>query len=85
MTKLHVTQDNFGFWQLSVEDNDGGLRLLAHHSETQAHVVENAHELVEEGKYPDAVVIVDHPRAANQALAADPTGYSTPPPRRAGE
>jgi hypothetical protein len=85
MTKLHITQDNFGFWQLSIEDNDGSLRLLAHHSETQAHLVENAHDLVEEGKYPDAVVIVDPPRATTPALAAAAAAYRTPPPRRAGE
>jgi hypothetical protein len=46
--------------------------------------VENAHELVEEGKYPDAVVIVDPPRTTAQERAADSAPYRTPPPRRAG-
>ena len=84
MTKLHITQDDYGYWQMSVEEKDGNLRLLAHYSETPAHLIENAHELVEEGKYPDAVVIVDPPRPALQAALAV-GDYRTPPPRKAGE
>ena len=84
MTKLHITQDDYGFWQLSVEDHDGTLRLLAHQSDSQAHLIDDAHELVAEGKYPDAVVIVDPPRHAVSAVAARPDDYKTPPPRKAG-
>jgi hypothetical protein len=47
MTKaLHVTQADFGFWQLSLEEADGSLRLLAHRTETVDHLIENARELV---------------------------------------
>jgi len=84
MTKLYITQDDYGFWQMSVEDEAGNLRLLAHHAETSAHLVENAHELVETGRYPDAVVIVDPPRATARVASAT-GGYQTPPPRKAGQ
>jgi hypothetical protein len=85
MSKLHITQDDYGFWQLSLEDNDGSLRLLAHHSETASHLIENAHELVEEGKYPDAVVMVDPPRSAITAAFRAADDYEKPPARKAGE
>ena len=85
MTKLHITQDDYGFWQMSVEDDAGNLRLLAHHAATSAHLVENAHELVETRRYPDAVVIVDPPRATVRAASAHAEGYKTPPPRKAGQ
>jgi len=85
MSTLHVTQDRFGFWQLSLEDNAGNLRLLAHHSESPAHLIEDAHELVADGKYPDAVVIVDPPRAEVQAAGIDVEAYEKPAARKAGE
>lgn len=85
MTKLHVTQDDFGFWQLSLEEPDGSLRLLAHRAETADHLVENARELVAEGRYPDAAVVVDPPRKSSARAMRDLDHYTVPPPRKAGE
>jgi hypothetical protein len=85
MRKLHVTQDDFGFWQLSLEEADGSLRLLAHRAETADHLVENARELVAEGRYRDAAVVVDPPRKTVAEAAPDLDNYTVPPPRKAGE
>ena len=30
MAKLHISQDDTGFWQLSFEDDDGSLTLISH-------------------------------------------------------
>ncbi len=89
MKKLHVTQDDHGFWLLSLEKSDGELQLLAHHFEAARHLVENAHELVADGTYPDAIVLVDPPRAAASlgvaaAVEAEPMEYHRPEPRKAG-
>jgi hypothetical protein len=84
MRKLHITQDDFGFWELSLEEHDGTLRLLAYRGETPDHLIENAHELVTDGRYPDAVVVVDPPRRARSVIAPS-DDYDMPEPRKAGE
>lgn len=83
MRKLHITQDDFGFWQLSLEEADGTLRLLAYRGDTPDHLIENAHDLVSEGRYPDAVVVVDPPRP--RRVVADLDDYKVPEPRKAAE
>ena len=90
MEKLHITQDDYGFWMLSLEKADGDLQLLAHQFDAPQHLIENAHELVEDGTHPDAVVVVDPPRkVTNLAAAAAPAKvapieYHRPQPRKAG-
>ena len=85
MDKLHITQDEHGYWMLSLEQEDGAMSLLAHHFATPQHLVENAHELVDTGRVRAAIVI-DPPRPHSdeeQALAPDNAPH--PVPRRAGE
>jgi hypothetical protein len=90
MEKLHITQDDYGFWMLSLEKADGELQLLAHQFAAPQHLIENAHELVEDGTHPNAVVLVDPPRKENDfaATAAPakvaPMEYRRPQPRKAG-
>jgi hypothetical protein len=85
MDKLHITQDDFGFWMLSHEKESGELSLVAHHFATPDHLIENANEMIAEGKV-QAVIVIDPPRAeaAPMAAAAARTAYRKPAPRRAG-
>jgi hypothetical protein len=46
--KLHITQDDHGFWMMSLEQSDGSLTLLAHHFVKPDHLVEQAHEMAAE-------------------------------------
>jgi len=89
MTKLHITQDDLGFWMLSVEDAEENLTLLAYQFDSPDHLLEHAQELVTEGRYPDAVTLMSSPRTpsvttADTVSAAD-TGAATlsrPAPRK---
>ena len=83
--KLHVTQDDFGFWELSLEDADGNLTLLAHQFVDPSHLIQDAHDMVLQGELPDAVVVVDPPRRqVERTAAAWPSDYRRPAPKRAG-
>ena len=85
-SKLHVTQDDHGFWQLSLEHPDGTLTLLGWQSVAPTHLVDEAFELVRSGRCADAAVVIDPPRRRTPAAAVEwPKEYSRPAPRRAGE
>ena len=45
MAKLHISQDDTGFWQLSFEDDDGSLTLISHQFPGPEHLIEDAREL----------------------------------------
>ena len=88
MDKLHITQDDFGYWMLSLEKEDKSLTLLAHQFVTPDHLIENANELVSQGKV-HAVVVIDPPRPqpaphAAALAAGAPEDYKKPEPRKAG-
>ena len=85
MNKLHITQDDHGYWMLSLEKDDGTLSLLAHQFTTPDHLIENANEMVAEG-HVDAVVVVDPPRSQplRASAAAGSQKYERPAPRKAG-
>lgn len=84
MDKLHITQDDYGFWMLSLEKEDGTMGLLAHQFVAPDKLIEMANELVDEGKVT-AMLMVDPPRSRRTAepLAA-PDDYKKPEPRKAG-
>ena len=69
MDKLHITQDDNGYWMLSLEKEDGTLTLLAHQFAAPDHLIENANELIAEGKV-NAVVVIDPPRPQSTPEAA---------------
>ena len=52
MSQLHISQDETGYWQLSLEDDDGKLSLLSHRFPSPDHLIEDARELVAEGRSP---------------------------------
>jgi hypothetical protein len=84
MEKLHITQDDYGYWMLSLEKEDGELTLLAYQFENPDHLIENAREMVADGQL-EAAIVVDParpPAVAPEARAATP--YRRPAPKRAG-
>lgn len=84
MDKLHITQDDYGYWMLSLEQEDGTLSLLAHQFAAPGHLIENANEMIAEGKV-NAIVVIDPPRPRAEAFAAvEPEPYKKPAPRKAG-
>jgi hypothetical protein len=62
MDKLHITQDDFGFWMLSLEKEDGAMSLVAHQFAKPDHLIENANQMIAEGKVR-AVIVIDPPRS----------------------
>ena len=88
MPRLHITQDETGYWQLSKEDDDGTLTLIAHQFRSPDHLIEDARELVEDGKVPGAVILLGPPQTPTVSPAADigpAKDYQTPAPRKAVE
>ena len=83
MDRLHITQDDDGYWMLSHESSDGTLRLLAHHFPTPDHLIENAREMVAQGRV-QATLHIDPPRPAEEALRSEaPDDKEKPSPRKA--
>ena len=95
MRKLHVTQDEFGFWFLSLEEPDGGMKVVAHHYSADGPAIHDAMDFIaEEQKEAGAesvdahriLLLVDSPRAVRTAAMTEAvTEYKTPQPMRAGE
>jgi hypothetical protein len=83
MDKLHITQDDYGYWMLSLEKEDGTLSLLAHQFAAPDHLIENANEMIAEGKV-NAVVVIDPPRAETASTPLAPDDYTKPMPKKAG-
>ena len=86
--KIHITQDEYGFWLMSLEEPDGSLKLLAHHFTKPDHLIQQAHEMAAEVKVqpslttgkgarrrkrePEVVVISDRPR---KTVPSDPAKW----------
>lgn len=84
MARLHISQDETGFWQLSFEDDDGTLTLISHGFPAPDHLIEDARQLVEKGKVPGAAIIIGPPRApATGARELARKEYSKPEPQKA--
>ena len=85
MDKLHITQDDYGYWMLSLEQEDGTMSLLAHQFAAPEHLIENANELVSEGKVNAVVCHRSAPTPTQKAAArAASEDYKKPAPRKAG-
>ena len=85
MAKLHISQDDTGFWQMSFEDDDGTLTLISHQFPEPDHLIEDARELVEKGKVPNAAIVIGAPRPAARSRARGGADYTKPAPRKAVE
>ena len=85
MARLHISQDDTGFWQLAFEDDDGALTLISHQFSAPDHLIEDARELVDKGRVPGATIVIGPPRALATGARALPRRYSKPVPRRADD
>jgi hypothetical protein len=84
MDKLHITQDDYGYWMLSLEKEDGALGLLAHQFTSPDKLIEIANELIREGKV-NASIVIDPPKTGTRAMVPEsPDEYTKPAPRKAG-
>ncbi|MEO7276280.1 MAG: hypothetical protein ABI211_30205 [Vicinamibacterales bacterium] len=85
MAKLHISQDETGFWQMSFEDDSGELTLISHQFRSPDHLIEDARELVAKGKVANAAIVIGPPAAPADALAFSESAaeYVKPAPRRA--
>jgi len=85
MSKFHISQDETGFWQMSFEDDSGKLSLVSYQFTSPDHLIQDAHEMVESGAFPDAAVVVAPPRppagGAEEGVAGGE--YHRPAPRKA--
>jgi hypothetical protein len=83
--RLHISQDETGYWQLSLEDDDGKLSLLSHQFPSPDHLIEDARELVDEGKVPGGVIVIGPAAPQGAQARAVRARYTKPAPRRALE
>lgn len=85
MPKLHISQDETGYWQLTLEDDDGKLTLVSHQFVSPEHLIEDARELVAEGKVPGGVIVVGPAASSDVRARALRKPYTEPAPRKAVE
>jgi len=83
MPKLHVSQDETGYWQLTLEQDDGSLTLLSHQFPSAEHLIQDARDLVAEGKVPGGVIVVGPPEESDVRARAIRQPYKKPAPRKA--
>jgi len=85
MARFHVSQDETGYFQLTLENDAGELRLISYQARTAGQLIERAIELVQGGEYGEATIVADvtarPPVAA--AVAAGERSWR-PAPRKAG-
>jgi hypothetical protein len=83
MPRLHISQDETGFWQMAFEDDDGKLTLISHQFSSPDHLIQDARDLVETGKVPGAAIIIGPPQQQRMRARGVPAPYSKPAPRKA--
>jgi hypothetical protein len=90
MAKLHISQDETGFWQMTFEDDDGKLTLVSHQFRSPEHLIQDARELVAKGKVPNAAIVIGPPRPPDvrahglgRPFSKPDRPYSKPAPRKA--
>jgi hypothetical protein len=83
MAQLHISQDETGFWQMAFEDDDGTLTLISHQFTSPDHLIQDARDLVEEGKAPGATIVIGPPRPPETRTRGLAKPYSKPAPRKA--
>jgi hypothetical protein len=82
--RLHVTQDSNGFWLLSLENEDGSLKLLGHQFPSREILLNEANNLAAHGQLQGSEVLADPPRMEAEGLApsAGSAEYVRPQPKR---
>lgn len=80
--RVHITQDDFGYWMMTLERGDGALTLAAYALEFPDHAVDDAYHPERAELPPDAEFLVSEPTVPLRLGAA---GWARPQPRRARE
>ena len=83
MAQLHICQDDTGFWQLSFEDDDGTMTLISHQFTAPDHLIQDARDLVEQGKVPGVAIVIGPPRSSETRARGLSKPYCKPAPRKA--
>ena len=88
MARFHVSQDETGYFQLTLENDAGELRLVSYQAKTAEQLIERAIELVRSGEFGNATIVADvsAPPATEAATPAGPESKQSwrPAPRKAG-
>jgi len=85
MARFHVSQDETGYFQLTLESDAGELRLVSYQAKTAEQLIERAIELVRSGEFGDATIVADvtvRPPVEAAAAAAGERSWR-PAPRKA--
>ena len=88
MARFHVSRDETGYFQLTLETDAGELRLISYQAKTAEQLIERAIELVRSGEFGNATIVADvvaRPVPASAADASVRVQSWRPAPRKAGE
>jgi hypothetical protein len=94
MARFHVSQDETGYFQLTLENDAGELRLISYQAKTAEQLIERAIELVRSGEFGNALIVADVGSRSSAAAARATDGHANaaaagerswrPAPRKAG-
>jgi hypothetical protein len=82
VVRVHITQDDFGYWMMSLERADGTLTLASYRFEHAEHEIHHAYHPQEIGLPVAAEFFISEPAVP---LRAGAPGWRKPQPRRARE
>lgn len=78
MARFHVSQDETGYFQLTLENDAGELRLVSYQAKTAEQLIERAIELVRSGEFGNATIVADVTVRPEAAPAAAPAAAVAP-------
>lgn len=82
IVRVHITQDDFGYWMMTQEREDGELNLMAYAMEFSDHAVRDAYHPEEAELPPDVEFLISEPVVP---LRLGATEWVRPQPCRAHE
>jgi len=82
VVRVHITQDDFGYWMMSLERADGSLMLASYRFEHPQHEIHHAYHPEKIGLPAGTEFLISEPSVP---LRADAAEWRKPQPRRARE
>jgi len=82
VVRVHITQDDFGYWMMSFEWKDGPMSLYSYRAERNEHEIHNAYHPQEIGLPAETEFFISEPSVPLRAGAPE---WRKPQPRRARE
>ena len=82
VVRAHITQDDFGYWMMSLECGDGTMVLASYAAELPEHEILQAYHPQEIGVPAATEFLISQPVIP---LQAGYSGWTKPEPRRARE